>query len=64
MNRQEAVLKKGKVIGILHIADWGVTFEPAKQNPLFNRIKLKTWESIESARAEVLRVVNQMGSVK
>ena len=53
MNRQELIVKNQKVIGILHIAEWGVTFDPAEQNAMFNQAKLKTWETVEAARAAI-----------
>ena len=59
MNRQESVIHNRKVIGVLHIADWGVTFDPAEQSPLFNQSKLKTWETVEAAKSAILREVNQ-----
>jgi hypothetical protein len=54
MNRQEAIIKKRVVIGVLHVAEWGVTFDPTEQSPLFNQAKLKTWETVEAARAEIM----------
>ena len=64
MSHQETVIKNQKVIGVLHIADWGVTFDPAEQGPLFNKAKLKTWETVESAKSEILQAGDQEGSAR
>jgi hypothetical protein len=55
MNRQQPVIMKRQVIGLLHIADWGVTFEPLDQRAAFLTVQLKTWETIEAARSEIER---------
>ncbi len=61
MTRQESIYQNKRFIGVLHIADWGVTFDPTEQSPLFNRAKLKTWETVEAAKAELRRTLKAEG---
>ena len=61
MIRQESVIVNRRVIGTLHIAEWGVTFEPAEHDPLFNRSRLKTWETAEAAKLEIARELKARG---
>lgn len=58
MNRQQPVIHNQKEIGVLHIADWGVSFTPADKGA-FHEARLKTWETVEAARSEVLKVVEE-----
>lgn len=61
MIRQESIFQSKKFIGVLHIADWGVTFDPVDHRATFQRVRLKTWETVEAARVEVLQMINQAG---
>ena len=61
MNRQESVIKNRKVIGVLHIAEWGVTFDPADNRTVFHEARLKTWETVEAAKAELLFLLEERG---
>lgn len=61
MIRQQPVIHNQKEIGVLLIADWGVTFAPA-DNSSFHEARLKTWETVEAAKSEVLRAVNWEGA--
>ena len=58
---QESVIKNRKVIGVLHIADWGVTFDPLNHRADFQEAQLKTWETIEAAKLEIARVLKEKG---
>jgi len=64
MIRQEAIVKNQRVIGVLHIAEWGVIFEPIDSLAAFEKVQLKTLETMEAARLEVLREVNQQTSAR
>ena len=63
MMRQEPVIRKQEVIGVLHIAEWGVTFDPIDQRPAFNQARLATWETVEAAKLAILKAVNEQGDL-
>ena len=61
MIRQESVIKNREVIGVLHVADWGVTFDPADNRTVFHEARLKTWETVEAAKAELIVLLKERG---
>ena len=64
MIRQESIFQNKKFIGVLSIAEWGVTFNPEDHRAAFQKVRLKTWETVEAAKAEVLRKANQEVSAR
>ena len=61
MIRQQPVIHNQKEIGVLHIADWGVSFTPADNNA-FHEVRLRTWETVEASIYEVLKALNREGA--
>ena len=55
MIRQESIFQNKKFIGVLNIAEWGVTFDPVDYRAVFQKVRLKTWETVEAAKAELRR---------
>jgi len=61
MIRQEAISQYKTFIGVLHIAEWGVTFDPVDHRAVFQKVRLRTWETVESAKAELRRDLKEGG---
>ena len=64
MIRQESIFQNKKFIGVINIAEWGVIFDPVDHRVAFQNVRLKTWETVEAAKAEVIRKANQEVSAR